>query len=273
MIFVSKGEGPGNRAFSFCVRRNIMNHKIPPRTALSAAAVAGVVGVGVSGYFAGKKAQQIFTFQEENLGRELTKRERVLYAAKVAWPVALLAVSTGGAIIGANKLATKDIQKLTIAYTTTASLLEAHQKTELVKLGKETYDEIKEDVGKDCQLPERTVLNTSARSSKTRGVDDYLCFDDYSGRYFWSNESKIETAFVKLSRLLFESTGNCVIVNDLYDLLDVEETGCGMGWGWDLEFDNENLKEYIRYEVYPSRDPGGTPCLVLTYHPLQVVPF
>lgn len=250
-----------------------MNHKIPPRTALSAAAVAGVVGVGVSGYFAGKKAQQIFTFQEENLGRELTKRERILYAAKVAWPVALLAVSTGGAIIGANKLATKDIQRLTIAYTTTASLLEAHQKTELVKLGKETYDEIKEDVGKDCQLPERTVLNTSAKSASIKGVDDYLCFDDYSGRYFWSNESKIETAFVHLSRLMFESTDNCVIVNDLYDLLNMEEAGCGMGWGWDLEFDNVSLKEYIKYEVYPSRDPGGTPCLVLAYHPLQVVPF
>ena len=247
-----------------------MDKKVDSRTLLSAAAVAGVIGVGVSGYFAGMKAQKITEFKEGEKGDTLSKKETMIITLECAWPTLLIGFATGGAIIGSHHLATKNIEALTIAYTTTAAMLEAHQKTELVKFGTEVANEIKEEVGKECLLPERTSLNTCGTK---KGETDYLCFDDFSGRYFWSNEDKIEASFIKTSRLLFESVGNSATVNDLYDFLDIPQAGCGMAWGWDLEFDNENVKEYIHYETYPSRNKNGEPCLALVYHPLQIVPF
>lgn len=247
-----------------------MFKNIDSRTLLSGSAIAGVLAVGVSGYFAGMKAQRMI-FEKESDDEELKKKDLWLIAGKSAWPTIVIGLATGGAIIGSHHIATKNIEAVTLAYTTTAAMLEAHQKTELAKLGTDVANEIKEEVGKEYRLPEMTELNTCHKHAKD--MTDYLCFDDYSGRYFWSTADKIEGAFIKLSRLLFETTGNCASVNDLYDLLDMDEAGCGVGWGWDLEFDNEELKEYIHYETYPSQAPGGKPCLVLIYHPLQIVPF
>lgn len=245
--------------------------KANPHVCLAGAAVIGVAGVAVSAYAAGKKACTMLEAERLAKGAELNRKEKAKIIFKCAWITALLAVMTGGAIIGSTYIANKHIKKLAVAYSTTAGLLEAHQQAELAKLGADVAKEIKEEVGEKCDLPEPTKLNTC--HSHAKGVNDYLCYDDFSGRYFYSNADKIEAAFIKTSRLLFESFNNSVVLNDLYNFLDMEEAGCGMAWGWDLEFDNENIREYIHYELYPSQAPGGEPCLILTYHPLQVVPF
>jgi len=245
--------------------------KANPHVCLAGAAVVGVAGVAVSGYLAGKRAAGMLEAERLAKEAELTKKEKAKIIAKCAWVTALIAILTGAAIIGSTYIANKHIKKLAIAYTTTAGLLEAHQQAELAKLGTDVAREIKDEVGKKYDLPEKTELNIG--STRSRSVDDYLCFDDFSGRYFWSNTSKIEAAFIKASRMLMEDIDNSVQVNDLYDFLDMEPAGCGVAWGWDLEFDNESLKEYIHYETYTTQAPGGEPCLVLVYHPLQVYPF
>lgn len=245
--------------------------KANPHVCLAGAAVVGVAGVAVSGYLAGKRAAGMLEAERLAKEEELTKKEKAKIIAKCAWATALIAVLTGAAIIGSTYIANKHIKKLAIAYTTTAGLLEAHQQAELAKLGTEAAKEIKDEVAKSYNLPEPTKLNTC--HTHARGVNDYLCFDDFSGRYFYSNLDKIEAAFIKTSRLLFESIDNSVTLNDLYDNLDVEPAGCGMAWGWDLEYDNESLRDYIHYETYTMQAPGGEPCIVLVYHPLQIGPF
>ena len=105
------------------------------------------------------------------------------------------------------------------------------------------------------------------------GKSDYLFFDDFSGRYFYSNVDKVDAAFVKVSRMMLESIDGSATVNDLYDALDIEPCGCGAAWGWDLECDNNRMNDYVHYEMYTREAPGGEPCQVLVYYPLNIVPF
>lgn len=245
--------------------------KANPHVCLAGAAVVGVVGVAVSGYFAGKRACTMLEAEKIAKGAELNKKEKAKVIAKCAWITAVIAVLTGAAIIGSTYIANKHIKKLAIAYTTTAGLLEAHQQAELAKLGTDVAKEIKDEVSKQYDLPEKTKLNTD--TTQFVGKNDYLFFDDFSGRYFYSNVDKVEAAFVKTSRMMLEAMDGSVSVNDLYDNLGMEPCGCGNAWGWDLEIDNDRYKDYIFYETYTREAPGGEPCIVLVYHPLQTVPF
>lgn len=245
--------------------------KANPHIALAGAAVIGVAGVAVSGYLAGKKACTMLKAEELAKGEPLNKKEKAIIIGKCAWVTALIAVLTGAAIIGSTHLANKHIKKLAMMYSTTAAMLEAHQTAEVAKLGTEVVNEIKDEVIKEKNLPEKTTLNTTENG--IRGKGDYLFFDDFSGRYFYSNVDKVEAAFVKCSKMLLEAMDGSVSVNDLYDALDMEPCGAGNAWGWDLECDNNNIKDYIFYETYATEAPGGEPCIVLVYHPLQTFPF
>lgn len=245
--------------------------KANPHVCLAGAAVVGVIGVGVSGYLAGKRACTMLEAEKLAKGAELDKKEKAKVIAKCAWITAVIAILTGAAIIGSTYIANKHIKKLAIAYTTTAGLLEAHQQAELAKLGTDVVKDIKDEVASKYDLPEKTTLNTD--TTQFVGKNDYLFFDDFSGRYFYSNIDKVEAAFVKTSRLMIEAMDCSATVNDLYDALGIEPCGCGSAWGWDLEIDNEFYKDYIHYETYTKEAPGGEPCIVLVYHPLQVVPF
>lgn len=245
--------------------------KANPHVALAGVAVVGVASVAVSGYFSGKKATIKLKEKETEKGEPLTKKERAIVIAKCSWVTALLAVGTGGAIIASTHLANNNIRKLTVMYSSAAAMLEAHQQAEIAKLGEDVVNEIKDEVIKEKGLPEKTTLNTTENG--IRGKGDYLFFDDFSGRYFYSNVDKVEAAFVKCSKMMLETMDGSVNVNDLYDALDIEPCGAGSAWGWDLECDNHNIKDYIYYETYATEAPGGEPCIVLVYHPLQTFPF
>lgn len=243
--------------------------KANPHITLAGAAVVGVVGVAVSGYISGKKACTMLEAERIAKGEELTKKEKVKIIAKCAWVTALIAVLTGGAIIGSTYIANKHIKKLAIAYASASAMLEAHQAAEIAKLGTDVVEDIKKEVAEQIDLPDKTPLNTTT-SSDSR---DYLFFDDFSGRYFYSTVDKVDKAFAMACKEMYTSIDNTAGLNVLYENLGLDHCGCGNYWGWDLECDNDRIVDYIPYELYTREAPGGEPCQVLVYHPREIAPF
>lgn len=163
--------------------------KANPHVCLAGAAVVGVIGVGVSGYLAGKRACGMLEAEKLAKGAELNKKEKAKVIAKCAWVTAVIAVMTGAAIIGSTYIANKHIKKLAIAYTTTAGLLEAHQQAEVAKVGIQEAKDIKEKITDKYGLPPQTSENTI--NTKT-SPNDELWWDAFTAFYVWTNVDQLE---------------------------------------------------------------------------------
>lgn len=241
---------------------------------LAGAAVIGLGAIAVTAYRAGKKAPEALEKAEKEKGEPLTKLEHAKVAAKLAWVTALIIALTGGCIIGSVYISSKRLAVMSAAYSSAAALLEQHQAKELAVAGEEVAEKIKEEVGKEYSkaLPERTKYNTDPYS---RG--EFLFFDDWSSRYFFSNRDKIETAFVKTYTNMLESINGEASINCLYENLEIETAGCGNDKGWTLDSYengcNEGILKFIPYELYPGETPTGEPCMVLSFRAWDLVPF
>lgn len=193
--------------------------KANPHITLAGAAVVGVVGVAVSGYISGKKACTMLEAERIAKGEELTKKEKAKIIAKCAWVTALIAVLTGGAIIGSTYIANKHIKKLAIAYTSASAMLEAHQAAEVAKLGGEVAGDLKESVLSAHGLPEATEENTI--NKRTNDTDE-LWYDVFSGFYVWTNVDRMEYLKSELYHYMKDGDGQAEL-DVLFDFLDYDQ--------------------------------------------------
>lgn len=163
--------------------------KANPHITLTVGAVLGVVAVGCSGYSSGRKASENLAKAEASKGSPLTKKEKAVVIAKCAWVTAVLTVFTCGAMIGSTCIAQKNINKLTLAYSSAVTMLEAHQQAEVAKVGIQEAKDIKEKITDKYGLPPQTDENTI--NSKT-SPNDELWWDSFTAFYVWTNVDQLE---------------------------------------------------------------------------------
>lgn len=249
--------------------------KTNPHIALAGAAVVGVVTVAVSAYNSGVKAKHMLDEAEfkkiTNDEGSLTRKEKAKIIAKCSWVTAVLVIFTGAAIITGTYQAHKSIKKLTVAYTTTAAMLEAHQQAELVKLGKDVADDIREKVVEETELPEKNKWNT-IREKHNKNED--LWYDSFTAHYFYATEDRVNYAFRELYNYMRIDNG-CASLADLYGLLEWDDIypTFANDWGFSME---ETLNgcmyaDQIPYRINTKKAKDGSLCFVLDYyaHPLD----
>lgn len=110
-------------------------------------------------------------------------------------------------------------------------------------VGQRKADQVHEEV------VEERIKKTPPSSDITKNPIDgkSMCYDVYTGRYFWSTRQIIDDAINKLNHQIV--SGEAVSLNELYDLLGLENTELGDQMGWnsaqliDLEY-SSHLADY-----------------------------
>jgi len=146
------------------------------------------------------------------------KFQRPLAIAKTHWPSMVLWGASAGCAIAGKFIDIKAIAGLTGTAAYLASARDKWEEKFRNFAGEEEYRKAKQDVTKE-------VMCVAGPSVEETGKGDLLCFEEYGGRWFRSEELPVNDA-VAAFKQKFED-GNNVCFNDLYKFLDISESKFG----------------------------------------------
>ena len=169
--------------------------------------------------------------EELNQRDDLTGVQKVKELGSVAGPV-VMATGASLAFTALHHKYTGQVtgalsNALTIAQLTTDER-RAHENAEF---GEGASDKIDESVAMSHAnaMPvsnDRLIINTG------HGTD--LFFDDWSGRWFYSDINEIKARINELNYQLMHEL--YISVNEYYDSLDLPRAGCGEEFGWNVDY-------------------------------------
>ena len=224
--------------------------------------IVGTIMTGVLAWKAATKAEKALADHKEKMDeidpddKEARKKETISTVKDMA-PIILPPVITGamtiGCAVGGYKASTKQIAALSAAYTLSEKALSEYTTKAEELLGKKKATSIKDEVNQDkvkANPPKSdTIINT--------GRGQVLCYDDYSGRYFYSDPESIRKTVNDINEQLMGDF--YVSLNEFYDGLGLENIKLGD----DLGFCAEDGQLCVSWSATLTKD--NIPCLVLNY--------
>ena len=226
-------------------------------------AIAGVATTAYLAFKSSPKAYAIVDAKKQDLDdidetdketRRKIRLEMVRELAPVMAPVVISGVITMILIFGSHSLNIRRQAVLSAAYSATQTAYQEYKdKTRsLVGPKKSTaiHDEIMNDHIEKAEAPtDKTIIVT--------GDGDYLCYDDYSGRFFQSNHEKIRSVINEINyRLISEMY---ISLNEFYDEIGLPPIKMGDDIGWNVD---SGLFDVV-FTTTLSKD--NRPCLILNY--------
>lgn len=219
----------------------------------------GICLMGTSVFLAAKagiKAQEIVDMKVEEKGNDLTKEEFVKNVIPVYVPTIATFAVGAVCVVCADRIHVKRNAALTAAVTIAERSLNAYTKA------------VKEEVGEDKEkeIRSKATISEAVKNPPEKahvvnlpnGNCDVLCYDDLSGRYFYSSRNKIESAANQFNKQMRDEVK--LTLNEWYGYLGLEDVKIGDALGWDID-DNG----YVDI-VYLSRlDSDGRPAMVIGY--------
>lgn len=223
-------------------------------TILTGMSVAGLIATTVMGIKATPKAIRILEEVQVKKYRDpMTTKEVIAETWKCYLPTIAMGTVTVGCIIGANSINLRRNAALASLYSISETALKEYQAKVVEKIGEKGHREIREAINQ-----EKIVRNPASKNIIiATGKGDTLCYDAWSGRYFWSDPESINRSLNDLSRRLM--TEHFISLNDVYyDLsLDGVKSGDYLGWHIDMGLIEPNFSSEIAED--------GRPCLVLDF--------
>jgi hypothetical protein len=161
----------------------------------------------------------------------LTKKEIVKVAWKPYIPAAVTGLSSALCVIGARRIDIRRNAAVVAAWKMSETALAEYKEKVVEKVGEEKAKEIHNEV-----VQER-VKNVPVEADKIfeTGKGRELCYDYYSGRYFYSCHNAIEAAQNRINYKM--NSYDFVSVNEFYDELGLPHIGLGEELGWDRNRD------------------------------------
>lgn len=222
--------------------------------------VTGLIGGVASLYLmheATKKAEAKIFERQEELGRELTLKEKFQETWRDYAGVGILMIASDACIFAGHH---KDISRGAAAYAA-------------YRISEETIEHIDKKLEEEVGERKAAKIRSSANEEKMREIpvplDDaiiltghgsYLCFDRLSGRYFRSSISSIKDAITNANQQLQDEM--YVTYNELCDYLDIPMIPLGDDIRWDI-----NIHGFLttkRWD-YCGAENTGEPCLILDW--------
>lgn len=225
--------------------------------------VAGFVGTVILSVKATPKATKLMELEKKKKRKETGDRRAVLTVGekiKTTWkcyvPAALLGCFSIGCVLSSATINAKRNAAIMAAYEMARTTLREYKTVAVEELGAEKEKEIRQKVHQ--KVIENDSVGTSASAVVLNGLDEVLCLDVFSGKYFKSTAQEIDKALNEFNRsLTFEMYGS---LNDFYDLLPgIKRSKMGDELGWNME---DGLVE-VSYGSAISDD--GRPCLTIEY--------
>ena len=233
------------------IRSGLAKHSPAILTALG---ITGMIGTTVLAVKATPKALDLIENKKEELDKDkLTVVETVKATWKCYAPAAVTCVTSAACLIGASSVHTKRNAALATAYKLSESALIEYRDKVVETIGEKKEQSVRDAIAKD-HVEKNPVTNNEVIITD-RGYT--LCYDELSGRYFYSDIEKIKKAANELNRQMLNDM--YVSVNELYYELGLEGTKLGEQMGWNVDRGLIDLK----FSATVSAD--DRPCIVLDY--------
>lgn len=218
---------------------------------LTGLAVAGVVTTVVLAIKATPKADE--AFKEVTEKEEVTKLEIVKAVVPHYIPTIISGSATIACMVGSHTISLKRQAALASLYSISETALKKYEDKVVEKIGEKKNTEIKDEIRQDMVGSYRVVDNELIPTGKP---GETLCFDAFSGRYFYNDMESIRSAINDLNYCLMSDMW--VSLNELYYAIGLNGIKLGDELGW-------NVDHMIEPE-FTSSLVGGEPCLVLDFH-------
>lgn len=221
---------------------------------LTALGITGMIGTTVLAVKATPKALDLIENKKEELDKDkLTVVETVKATWKCYVPAAITCATSAACLIGASSVHTKRNAALATAYKLSESALIEYRDKVVETIGEKKEQSVRDAIAKD-HVEKNPVTNNEVIITD-KGYT--LCYDELSGRYFYSDIEKIKKAANELNRQMLNDM--YVSVNELYYELGLEGTKLGEQMGWNVDRGLIDLK----FSATVSAD--DRPCIVLDY--------
>lgn len=221
------------------------------------------VGLGVTSTIlavkATPKALMLIEDARYEKGEELTAVEKTKACWKCYIPAATAGVAGIACVMGANSVSAKRTAALTAAYQISETALSEYRDKVVETIGEKKEQAIRSQVHKDRieknPVSQNTVLVT--------GHGNTLCYDYWTGRYFYSDIDKIKRAQNDFNKDLLDEM--CKPLNEFYDLLNLDHVAIGdeIGWTIDKGYMDISFSSQIAGEDTPY---SNTPCIVIEHN-------
>ncbi len=217
-----------------------------------------IAGVGVTAFFAAKntlKAAEIIKEAEEEAEEPLTVKDKVRLTWKVYIPTASSAILTGVCVVGINASHKRRYASVVAACTTLEKALSEYGEAVVETVDEKTFEKIKEK--RDEHILENNPVDYS-KVIKT-GYGDDLCFDAWSGRYFYSNANFLEKVYnEKFKGSLEAGHEDFLPLNDWYYEIGLDSTRAGEVLGFDVQ-------DIADIRITTRLTPDNKPCVVVDF--------
>lgn len=216
--------------------------------------VAGLLGTTILAVRETPKVLKLLYKKKEELDVEkLSVKDTVKTVWKNYIPCAVLAVTSVACIVGASNISARRNAALAAAYAIGNKAFSDYKEEVINLLGEEKDKEIKERVA-DKRLKEDAI---SSKEVFITDVNEHLCYDEITGRYFKSSQNKIKEAQNVINDRLRDEMW--VSLNDLYYELGLPNVRVGDDLGWNVD------DGYLDIILSSRIAEDGTPCLTLDY--------
>lgn len=193
--------------------------------------------------------------------KPVTVVKNTAHIIRVVGPVYAPAIATGAlstaAILGANHISIRKNAALTAAYSVSEKALTEYQNKVIDTIGKDKEQKITDAIASDHVLA--TPLPEEEDSQIIQNKDtDTLCFDKYSGRYFYANIEDIRKTMNNFNKEIMDHMAS-QSVNDWYEYLSLAPIKMGDDLGWCAD---EPLLD-LKFSSQLTMDKK--PCLVIDF--------
>lgn len=176
-------------------------------------------------------------------------------------PVGLMAITSIGCFIGANKIQVDRQAAIMAAYSLSEKTLTTYQNKVIEKLGQETHQDILDEATKE--LVSSNPPNGYSMETEIIPAGTVRCYDNVTGRYFYSTREKIMEAESAINKRLLNETR--IPLQEFYYEMGLEDRfAMGDSLGWDIS--SMYSPQLLDIWFTPMLDDEKNPCLVLNYH-------
>lgn len=192
--------------------------------------ITGMISTTVLAVKATPKALQLIEMEKNKTRR---KPFGAVDAAKACWKCYIPAVVTGVAsaacLIGAHSVHAQRNAAIAAAYKLSETALTEYREKVVETVGEKKEKTIREKV--DKARIEKNPVSKNYIFDTGRGST--LCYDYWSGRYFYSDIEDMKKAVNVINRMI--RLDSYASLNDMYDQLNLPHSGVGDLIGWTVD--------------------------------------
>ena len=219
-------------------------------------AIAGVVSTGFAVAKASIKADKILEEMEYTAETTPTTKEKFKAVAPIFIPSIVIGSATITCMCVSHSIDLRRQAALASLYSISEKAIKEYESKVKEVVGEKKAGQIKDEIHKDHITNNPPVEDDIIRT----GNGDTLCYDEWSGQYFYSDAETIRSAVNTLNEAM-NNSDDFISLNALYYELGIRQTKLGDEIGWHRHYEG-----LIDLMFSSQLSQNNKPCLVMDFY-------